>query len=82
MLGRLQRRRAAAGAQAIARERKVNLMRKYRTGELPDVQQLSIAAFLAPLGKFNSEAYVQEWWGGVGWILVGLHLQCQDPGSL
>ena len=26
-------------------------MRKYRTGELPDVQQLSIAAFLAPLGE-------------------------------
>ena len=51
ILGRLQRRRAAAGAQAMARERKVNLMRKYRTGELPDVQQLSIAAFLAPLGK-------------------------------
>ena len=25
-------------------------MRKYRTGELPDVQQLSVAAFLAPLG--------------------------------
>ena len=25
-------------------------MRRYRTGELPDVQQLSIAAFLAPLG--------------------------------
>ena len=34
----------------MARERKVNLMRKYRTGELPDVQQLSVAAFLAPLG--------------------------------
>ena len=51
ILGRLQRRRAAAGAQALARERKVSLMRKYRTGELPDVQQLSIAAFLAPLGK-------------------------------
>ena len=50
ILGRLQRRRAAAGAQAVARERKVSLMRKYRTGELPDVQQLSIAAFLAPLG--------------------------------
>ncbi|KAL3135934.1 hypothetical protein ABBQ32_006979 [Trebouxia sp. C0010 RCD-2024] len=53
ILGRLQRRRAAAGAQAVARERKVNLMRKYRTGELPDVQQLSIAAFLGPLGKPN-----------------------------
>ena len=50
ILGRLQRRRAAAGAQAVARERKVNLMRKYRTGELPDVQQLSVAAFLGPLG--------------------------------
>ena len=50
ILGRLQRRRAAAGAQAVARERKVSLMRKYRTGELPDVQQLSVAAFLAPLG--------------------------------
>ena len=50
MLGRLQRRRAAAGGQAVARERKVSLMRKYRTGELPDVQQLSVAAFLAPLG--------------------------------
>ena len=50
ILGRLQRRRAATGAQAVARERKVSLMRKYRQGELPDVQQLSIAAFLAPLG--------------------------------
>ena len=50
ILGRLQRRKAAAGAQAVARERKVSLMRKYRTGELPDVQQLSIAAFLGPLG--------------------------------
>ncbi len=50
MLGRLQRQRAAAGGQAVARERKVSLMRKYRTGELPDVQQLSVAAFLAPLG--------------------------------
>ncbi len=50
MLGRLQRRRATAGGQAVARERKVSLMRKYRTGELPDVQQLSVAAFLAPLG--------------------------------
>ena len=51
MLGRLQRRRAAAGGQAVAKERKVSLMRRYRTGELPDVQQLSVAAFLAPLGK-------------------------------
>ena len=50
LLGRLQRRRAAAGAQAVARDRKVSLMRKYRTGELPDVQQLSVAAFLGPLG--------------------------------
>ena len=57
ILGRLQRRRAAAGAQAVARERKVNLMRKYRTGELPDVQQLSIAAFLAPLGKLNKVSH-------------------------
>lgn len=58
ILGRLQRRRAAAGAQAVARERKVNLMRKYRTGELPDVQQLSIAAFLGPLGKPNCKFYL------------------------
>ena len=48
----------------MARERKVNLMRKYRTGELPDVQQLSIAAFLAPLGKSHSAFAL---WGGVGW---------------
>lgn len=50
MLGRLQRQRATAGGHAVARERKVSLMRKYRMGELPDVQQLSVAAFLAPLG--------------------------------
>lgn len=28
-------------------------MRKYRTGELPDVQQLSVAAFLGPLGMLT-----------------------------
>ncbi|DBA87788.1 TPA: hypothetical protein ACH3X1_004785 [Trebouxia sp. C0004] len=54
MLGRLQRQRAAAAGQAVARERKISLMRKYRTGELPDVQQLSVAAFLAPLGVMAS----------------------------
>ena len=51
LLGRMQRRRATAGAQALDRERKVSLMRKYRTGELPDVQQVTLAAFLAPLGN-------------------------------
>ena len=52
----------------MAREQKVNLMRKYRTGELPDVQQLSIAAFLAPLGKSHSKFALSTWWGvgGVG----------------
>ena len=55
----------------MARERKVNLMRKYRTGELPDVQQLSIAAFLAPLGKSHRKFAPCAWWGGVGWGGVG-----------
>ena len=37
-------------SEVAARENKVTLMRKYRTGELPDVQRVSVAAFLAPLG--------------------------------
>lgn len=37
-------------SEVAAREHKVTLMRKYRTGELPDVQRVTVAAFLAPLG--------------------------------
>jgi len=37
-------------SEVAARENKVTLMRKYRTGELPDVQRVTVAAFLAPLG--------------------------------
>lgn len=40
-------------SEVAARENKVTLMRKYRTGELPDVQRVTIAAFLAPLGMFQ-----------------------------
>ncbi len=38
-------------SQIAARENKVTLFRKYRTGELPDIQRVTIAAFLGPLGK-------------------------------
>jgi hypothetical protein len=37
-------------SEIAAKENKVTLMRKYRTGELPDVQRVTLAAFLAPLG--------------------------------
>ena len=37
-------------SEVAARESKVTLVRKYRTGELPDVQRVSVAAFLGPLG--------------------------------
>ena len=36
--------------EVAARESRVTLVRKYRTGELPDVQRVSVAAFLGPLG--------------------------------
>ena len=45
------RRQAAAAHSQAARERKVTLMRKYRKGELPDVQLISLASFLGPLGE-------------------------------
>lgn len=47
----LKRRAAAAAASDAARSRKVTLMRRYRLGELPDIQRVSVAAFLSPLGE-------------------------------
>ena len=49
--GAAARRRAAAAQSQAARDRKVTLMRKYRKGELPDVQLISLASFLGPLGE-------------------------------
>lgn len=43
-------------------------MRKYRTGELPDVQQVSIAAVLGPLGKSN-----------ITWVLVFMGIVIHQP---
>lgn len=48
-----RRRNELKRLEVAARENKVTLMRKYRTGELPDVQRVTIAAFLAPLGVFS-----------------------------
>ena len=51
ILSSLTKRRAeSAAASEAARGRKVTLMRKYRTGELPDIQRVSVAALLSPLG--------------------------------
>lgn len=44
------RRQRAAAAQEGRRRHRVQLLRTYRAGELPDTQQVTLAAFLAPLG--------------------------------
>ena len=49
-LGRIVRRREAAKRASAARESKVTLLRAYRKGELPDIDSLSLASFLEPLG--------------------------------
>lgn len=45
----VRRKRAAAVAEGRRRHR-VQLLRSYRAGELPDVQSVTLQAFLAPLG--------------------------------
>ncbi|KAK9867398.1 hypothetical protein WJX84_001490 [Apatococcus fuscideae] len=50
MLGRIRRRQELRAAQNKARSGKVTLARQYRTGELPDIQSITIQSFLAPLG--------------------------------
>ena len=45
-----RRREELKRSEVAARENKVALFRKYRTGELPDIQRISIGAFLGPLG--------------------------------
>lgn len=49
-LAALVRRRRVAAAQEGRRHHQVQLLRSYRTGELPDTQEVTLAAFLAPLG--------------------------------
>lgn len=49
-VGRIVRRREAAKRASAARESKVTLLRAYRKGELPDIDSLSLASFLEPLG--------------------------------
>lgn len=51
LLAIARRRNELKRSEVAARENKVTLMRKYRTGELPDVQRVTVAAFLAPLGE-------------------------------
>ena len=46
----MRRREELKQSQVAARENKVTLFRRYRTGELPDIQRVSMAAFLGPLG--------------------------------
>ena len=45
----IRRREELKQSQVAARENKVTLFRRYRTGELPDIQRVSMAAFLGPL---------------------------------
>ena len=50
LLALARRREKLKQSQVAGRENKVTLFRKYRTGELPDIQRVTIAAFLGPLG--------------------------------
>jgi len=50
LLALARRREELKHSQIADRENKVTLFRKYRTGELPDIQRVTIAAFLGPLG--------------------------------
>jgi len=50
LLALARRREELQHSEVAGRENKVTLFRKYRTGELPDIQRVTIAAFLGPLG--------------------------------
>lgn len=50
---RARRRNSAQANQSAARGSKVTLMRKYRTGELPDIEKITVESFIAPLGEWE-----------------------------
>ena len=50
LLALARRREDLKHSQVAARENRVTLFRRYRTGELPDIQRVTVAAFLGPLG--------------------------------
>ena len=51
LLALARRREELKHSQVAARENRVTLFRKYRTGELPDIQRVTVGAFLGPLGR-------------------------------
>lgn len=55
------RRRRAAAALEGRRRHRVQLLRTYRAGELPDIQQVTLAAFLAPLGAQLPRRTKKSW---------------------
>jgi hypothetical protein len=46
----MKRRAELRRSEVAARESRIALVRQYRRGELPDVQRVTPAAFLGPLG--------------------------------